>query len=196
MNGPGPDLLCLLKGAGGSAGSFGRVPSTPSSYVPFATQKRMLSQPVPFVRSRPHSPRCFFLQLPEVKEDAEDEAVPAAPQPLALLTPLPCAPEAEPPPTTPPAPALTLEGLQGQLEALKELQGQYIQGQLKVRRTCQHFPRSLRALSLQICRTRRRLIRTEVRLQRREKEGAWSRSLPLALASASLPPPPHSRASQ
>ncbi|XP_077775065.1 uncharacterized protein LOC144325500 [Podarcis muralis] len=56
--------------------------------------------------------------------------------------------------------------LQKHLQVLKEMQGQYLQTEVKIRSACHQFPRSLRAASLQICRTRRRLIRTEVRLQR------------------------------
>ncbi|XP_054829739.1 uncharacterized protein LOC129325832 [Eublepharis macularius] len=73
-----------------------------------------------------------------------------------------------------PGAAVTLDALEQQLAALKELQHQYLQGQLRVRRTCQHFPRALRAISLQICRARRRLIRTEVRLKRQEREASPS----------------------
>ncbi|XP_062821242.1 uncharacterized protein LOC134294356 [Anolis carolinensis] len=96
---------------------------------------------------------------------------------------------------------LTLEALQGQLEALKGLQVQYLQGQLKIRRGCWYFPRSLRTLSLQLSRARRRLIRIEVRIQRREPEGlrsaspllkttrsSLSRGDPLAVAAASSRP--------
>ncbi|KAK9390917.1 hypothetical protein NXF25_018247 [Crotalus adamanteus] len=84
-------------------------------------------------------------------------------------------PSASQPRERAPGPALSLEALQERLEALKALQGQYLRGQLRIRRSCRDFPRALRALSLQICRSRRRLIRAEVRLQRRETEGAFPR---------------------
>ncbi|XP_032090144.1 myb-related transcription factor, partner of profilin-like [Thamnophis elegans] len=128
--------------------------------------------------------------LPKKREETEDGAALTEPllPPLAARTPSPppSPPPASgsldfaaPPPSAPqPAgrelgPALSLETLQERLEALKSLQGQYLRGQLRIRRTCRDFPRALRALSLQICRSRRRLIRAEVRLQRRETEGAF-----------------------
>ncbi|XP_063173234.1 caskin-1-like [Candoia aspera] len=121
--------------------------------------------------------------LPRKREEAED-ARPPSPPPSPPPPPASRSgsgflySEAPPPSATltaerAPGPTLSLEALQERLEALKALQGQYLRGQLRIRRTCRDFPRALRALSLQICRSRRRLIRAEVRLQRREKEGAF-----------------------
>ncbi|KAM6435004.1 uncharacterized protein PHA67_000643 [Liasis olivaceus] len=122
--------------------------------------------------------------LPRKREEVED-ARPPPPSPSPSPSPPPASgsgsgslePEAPPPSAThiaerAPGPSLSLEALQERLEVLKALQGQYLRGQLRIRRTSRDFPRALRALSLQICRSRRRLIRAEVRLQRREKEGA------------------------
>ncbi|XP_039174512.1 hepatoma-derived growth factor [Crotalus tigris] len=123
--------------------------------------------------------------LPGKREETED-ARPPPPSPSPPPSPPPASSSgsldfAAPPPSASqpreraPGPALSLEALQERLEALKALQGQYLRGQLRIRRSCRDFPRALRALSLQICRSRRRLIRAEVRLQRRETEGAFPR---------------------
>ncbi|KAM3824917.1 uncharacterized protein M6D78_016328 [Vipera latastei] len=117
--------------------------------------------------------------LPRKRGEAEDARPPSPPPPpasgsgsLDFAAPPPSASQ---PRERAPCPALSLEALQERLEALKALQGQYLRGQLRIRRSCRDFPRALRALSLQICRSRRRLIRAEVRLQRRETEGAFPR---------------------
>ncbi|XP_058016694.1 uncharacterized protein LOC131186788 [Ahaetulla prasina] len=137
--------------------------------------------------------------LPRKREEREDARTPPSPSPPPSPPPASGSGSldfaAPPPSATQPAgralgTALSLEALQERLEALKALQGQYLRGQLRIRRTCRDFPRALRALSLQICRSRRRLIRAEVRLQRRETEGAFpNRPSPppselLALASS------------
>ncbi|XP_053168084.1 uncharacterized protein LOC128351992 [Hemicordylus capensis] len=53
----------------------------------------------------------------------------------------------------------------------KQKSSKDVQQQMRVRRISQQFPRSLRAINLQIVHTRTRLIRSEVRLQRWGKEG-------------------------
>ncbi|XP_053139838.1 integrator complex subunit 3 homolog [Hemicordylus capensis] len=67
-------------------------------------------------------------------------------------------------------PSIADNYLQQEVELLKVLQHDYVQQQLRVRRISQQFPRSLRAINLQIGHTRTRLIRSEVRLQRWERE--------------------------
>ncbi|XP_053154542.1 uncharacterized protein LOC128345910 isoform X1 [Hemicordylus capensis] len=67
-------------------------------------------------------------------------------------------------------PSIANNYLQQEVELLKGLQHDYVQQQLRVRRISQQFPRSLWAINLQIGHTRTRLIRSEVRLQRWERE--------------------------
>ncbi|XP_053107991.1 uncharacterized protein LOC128326003 [Hemicordylus capensis] len=68
-------------------------------------------------------------------------------------------------------PSIADNYLQQDVELLKGLQHDYVQQQLRVRRISQQFPRSLRAINLQIGHMRTRLIRSEVRLQWWEREG-------------------------
>ncbi|XP_077206558.1 uncharacterized protein LOC143843622 [Paroedura picta] len=102
---------------------------------------------------------------------------PAAPDAPADAAPAP-------PPDGLLAAASARDALEQPLDALRQLQGQYLQGQLSVRRLCRLFPRALRAVSLQVCHARRRLIRVEVRLKR-QQEG---QALPGPTREA-LPPP-------
>ncbi|XP_053140094.1 magnetosome-associated protein MamJ-like [Hemicordylus capensis] len=71
-------------------------------------------------------------------------------------------------------PSIADNYLQQEVELLKELQHDYVQQQLRVRRISQQFPRSLRAINLQIGHTWTRLIRSEVRLQQWEREGMFT----------------------
>ncbi|XP_053135716.1 uncharacterized protein LOC128337949 isoform X4 [Hemicordylus capensis] len=67
-------------------------------------------------------------------------------------------------------PSIADNYLQQEVELLKGLQHDYVQQQLRVRRISQQFPRSLRAISLQIGHMQTRLIHSEVRLQQWERE--------------------------
>ncbi|XP_053106787.1 uncharacterized protein LOC128325235 [Hemicordylus capensis] len=67
-------------------------------------------------------------------------------------------------------PSIADNYLQQEVELLKGLQHDYVQQQLRVRRISQQFPRSLWAINLQIGHMWTRLIRSEVRLQRWERE--------------------------
>ncbi|XP_053162875.1 uncharacterized protein LOC128349835 [Hemicordylus capensis] len=67
-------------------------------------------------------------------------------------------------------PSIADNYLPQEVELLKGLQHDYVQQQLRVCRISQQFPHSLRAINLQIGHTRTRLIRSEVRLQRWERE--------------------------
>ncbi|XP_053158518.1 uncharacterized protein LOC128347617 [Hemicordylus capensis] len=71
-------------------------------------------------------------------------------------------------------PSIADNYLQQEVELLKGLQHDYVQQQLRVRRIFQQFPRSLRAIILQIGHMWTRLIRSEVRLQRWEREGMFT----------------------
>ncbi|XP_053104413.1 uncharacterized protein LOC128324202 [Hemicordylus capensis] len=70
-----------------------------------------------------------------------------------------------------PEPSIADNDLAQEIEILTGLQNDYVQRQMRVRRISQQFPRSLRAINLQIGHARTRLIRSEVRLQRWGKEG-------------------------
>ncbi|KAL8184914.1 UNVERIFIED_CONTAM: hypothetical protein K2H54_032125 [Gekko kuhli] len=124
-------------------------------------------------------------KLPEAKEEegageAREDVVEGYGEAPTPPPPAPGAGEACPPSIRsldPPAGSVALvpesvpeAALEQQLGALRELQGQYLQGQRRVRHLCQLFPRALRTLSLQICHARRRLIRVEVRLRRQGGE--------------------------
>ncbi|XP_053143201.1 uncharacterized protein LOC128341118 [Hemicordylus capensis] len=67
-------------------------------------------------------------------------------------------------------PSIADNYLQQEVELLKGLQHDYVQQQLRVRRISQQFPRSLRAINLQIGHMQTRLIHSEVRLQQWERE--------------------------
>ncbi|XP_053100848.1 uncharacterized protein LOC128322825 [Hemicordylus capensis] len=71
-------------------------------------------------------------------------------------------------------PSIADNYLQQEVELLKGLQHDYVQQQLRVRRISQQFPRSLQAINLQIGHMQTRLIRSEVRLQRWEREGMFT----------------------
>ncbi|XP_053112438.1 uncharacterized protein LOC128327550 [Hemicordylus capensis] len=71
-------------------------------------------------------------------------------------------------------PSIAYNYLQKEVELFKGLQHDYVQQQLRVRRISQQFPRSLRAINLQIGHMCTRLIRSEVRLQWWEREGMFT----------------------
>ncbi|XP_053135698.1 uncharacterized protein LOC128337949 isoform X2 [Hemicordylus capensis] len=75
-------------------------------------------------------------------------------------------------------PSIADNYLQQEVELLKGLQHDYVQQQLRVRRISQQFPRSLRAISLQIGHMQTRLIHSEVRLQQ------WEREVPVIQAAS------------
>ncbi|CAI5791736.1 Hypothetical predicted protein [Podarcis lilfordi] len=133
-------------------------------------------------------------KLPKTKEEPQEgETLPAAPATPPAPDPEPQQQEVKALLTSPPAETLldptrgSLLLLQKHLQVLKEMQGQYLQAEVKIRSACHQFPRSLRAASLQICRTRRRLIRTEVRLQRQASSPGVCQSSPGPSLSSSKP---------
>ncbi|XP_053102672.1 uncharacterized protein LOC128323481 [Hemicordylus capensis] len=89
-----------------------------------------------------------------------------------------------------PEPSTADNDLAQEIEILKGLQNDYVQRQMRVRRISQQFPRSLRAINLQIGHARTRLIRSEVRLQRWGKEGDQALMPVIQTASRDVPEGP------
>ncbi|XP_053107107.1 uncharacterized protein LOC128325405 [Hemicordylus capensis] len=89
-----------------------------------------------------------------------------------------------------PEPSTADNDLEEEVEILTGLQNDYVQRQMRVRRISQEFPRSLRAINLQIGHARTRLIRSEVRLQRWGKEGDQALMPVIQTASHDVPEGP------
>ncbi|XP_053105273.1 uncharacterized protein LOC128324571 [Hemicordylus capensis] len=89
-----------------------------------------------------------------------------------------------------PEPSIADNDLEKEIEILKGLQNDYVQRKMRVRRISQEFPRSLRAINLQIGHARTRLIRSEVRLQRWGKEGDQALMPVIQTASRDVPEGP------
>ncbi|XP_053100412.1 uncharacterized protein LOC128322689 [Hemicordylus capensis] len=89
-----------------------------------------------------------------------------------------------------PEPSIADNYLEQEVEILKGLQNDYVQRQMRVRRISKQFPRSLRAINLQIGHTRTRLIHSEVRLQRWGKEGDQALMPVIQTASHDIPEGP------
>ncbi|XP_053104781.1 uncharacterized protein LOC128324337 [Hemicordylus capensis] len=89
-----------------------------------------------------------------------------------------------------PEPSIADNYLEQEVEILKGLQDDYVQRQRRVRRISQQFPRSLRAINLQIGHTRTRLICSEVWLQRWGKEGDQALMPVIQTASHDVPEGP------
>ncbi|XP_053168553.1 uncharacterized protein LOC128352211 [Hemicordylus capensis] len=89
-----------------------------------------------------------------------------------------------------PEPSTADNYLEQEVEILKGLKHDYVQRQMRVRCISQQFPRSLRAIKLQIGHTRTRLIRSEVRLQRWGKEGDQALMPVIQTASHDVPEGP------